>query len=270
MQLHIRNILVQCSLLLVALAAQLALAQAASTEWTTQQDHQNMLDQLGITALRPGPSGTADAPNAANSDEALANPYPDYPALLSLKNGQAVTSAKQWQEQRRGEIAEDFAREVIGRVPAYIPVLTWSVIAEAPADTKVGDYPVWAQQLAGHVDNSAFPRITVDIQMTVVLPANVQGPVPVLMMFGRSSLPGTPVTAPAFQSRFNFTVPPSNEQLLAAGWGYALIDPGSIQADNGAGLTKGIIGLVNKAQARKPDDWGALRAWAWGAARGFD
>jgi hypothetical protein len=64
--------------------------------------------------------------------------------------------------------------------------------------------------------------------------------------------------------------PPSNEQLIADGWGYAYINPGSIQADNGAGLTRGIIGLVNKGQARKPDDWGALRAWAWGAARGLD
>ena len=64
--------------------------------------------------------------------------------------------------------------------------------------------------------------------------------------------------------------PPSTEQLLAAGWGYAMIDPSSIQADNGAGLTRGIIGLVNKGQPRKPDDWGSLRAWAWGAARGLD
>jgi hypothetical protein len=64
--------------------------------------------------------------------------------------------------------------------------------------------------------------------------------------------------------------PPSTQQLISAGWGYALIDPSSIQADNGAGLTKGIIGLVNKGQPRKPDDWGSLRAWAWGAARGLD
>ena len=43
-----------------------------------------------------------------------------------------------------------------------------------------------------------------------------------------------------------------------------------MQADNGAGLTRGIIGLVNRGQPRKPDDWGALRAWAWGAARALD
>jgi lysophospholipase L1-like esterase len=44
----------------------------------------------------------------------------------------------------------------------------------------------------------------------------------------------------------------------------------SLQADNGAGLTRGIIGLVNRGAPRKPDDWGALRAWAWGAARALD
>ena len=64
--------------------------------------------------------------------------------------------------------------------------------------------------------------------------------------------------------------PPATEQLIADGWGYATISPNSIQADNGAGLTAGIIGLVNKGQRRKPDDWGSLRAWAWGASRGLD
>jgi len=63
---------------------------------------------------------------------------------------------------------------------------------------------------------------------------------------------------------------PATQQLIAGGWGYAYLNPGSVQADNGAGLTKGIIGLVNKGQPRKPDDWGSLRAWAWGASRGLD
>jgi lysophospholipase L1-like esterase len=64
--------------------------------------------------------------------------------------------------------------------------------------------------------------------------------------------------------------PPATEQLIAAGWGYAYLNPTSIQADNGAGLTRGIIGLVNKGQPRKPEDWGALRAWGWGASRALD
>ena len=62
----------------------------------------------------------------------------------------------------------------------------------------------------------------------------------------------------------------SARQLIAKGWGYASINTTSIQADNGAGLTRGVIGLANKGQARTPEDWGALRAWAWGASRGLD
>jgi lysophospholipase L1-like esterase len=44
----------------------------------------------------------------------------------------------------------------------------------------------------------------------------------------------------------------------------------SVQADNGAGLTAGIIGLANEGGRRTPEQWGALRAWAWGAARALD
>ena len=63
---------------------------------------------------------------------------------------------------------------------------------------------------------------------------------------------------------------PTNEQLIIDGWGFAYVNPGTIQADNGAGLTKGIIGLANTGQPRNPDDWGSLRAWAWGASRALD
>jgi hypothetical protein len=64
--------------------------------------------------------------------------------------------------------------------------------------------------------------------------------------------------------------PSKTEKLIEAGWGYAFISPASIQTDNGQGLTRGIIGLTNRGQPRKPDDWGSLRAWAWGASRGLD
>jgi lysophospholipase L1-like esterase len=64
--------------------------------------------------------------------------------------------------------------------------------------------------------------------------------------------------------------PPSTDQLIASGWGYVSLGTGSIQADDGAGLTAGIIGLANGGKRRTPEQWGALRAWAWGAARALD
>ena len=247
----------------------------------TQEDHRNMMEQLGITRLRPGPSGRRGATNEANYDPAKANPFPDLPDPLTLKNGQKVTTADLWWKQRRPEIVEDFEREVLGRVPKNVPKVTWTVITQA-ADRVVGNLPVAAKQLSGHVDNAAYPSIDVNIQMTLVTPAKAKGPVPVLMMFGGffggSGLPrraGEPAPTNRFGGFGGFgggtnAGPSSTEQLLAAGWGYATIVPNSVQADNGAGLTKGIIGLCNKGQRRKPDDWGSLRAWAWGASRGLD
>jgi (4-O-methyl)-D-glucuronate---lignin esterase len=252
------------SLLSIAVLASAAflLAQEPLT-WTTEQDHQNMKDQLGINTLRPGPSGRAapGEPNAANYDPAKANPYLDLPDPLTLKNGRKVTTADAWWKQRRPEIVEDFEREVFGRVPANVPAVKWEL--KQTVSTQVAGLPVIAKQLVGHVDNSSYPAIAVEIQMSIVMPANVKSKVPVLMMFGTAAMPAPPADPPAGP-------PSSAQQLIAAGWGYASISPTSIQADNGAGLTRGIIGLVNKGQARKPDDWGSLRAWAWGASRGLD
>ena len=231
--------------------------------WTAAEDHQNMMDQLGIKALRPGPSGKEDAPNQANYDESQANPFPNLPDVLTLKNGVKVTTSEMWWKQRRPEITQDFEREVLGRVPDNVPKVKWTVVHTEY--TKVGSYSVSSKQLLGHVDNSSYPLISVDIQMTVVTPANATGPVPLMMMFGRGGLP----TGPAIPHAAGAD-PPATQQLIADGWGYAMISPVSIQADNGAGLTRGIIGLTNKGQPRKPDDWGALRAWAWGASRGLD
>ncbi|MBY0506647.1 MAG: hypothetical protein K2X03_22190 [Bryobacteraceae bacterium] len=261
---------------MILLFTLLALADSPK-EWTAAEDHQNMLSQLGIKALRPGPNGRAKAgePNAANYDPAKANPFPDLPDPLTLKNGKKVTNARTWWTRRRPEIVEDFEREVFGRVPKNTPRVTWTVTEKV--NRELAGIPIIGKRLTGHVDNSAFPALSVDIQMAVVTPANAKGPVPVLMMFGFGGLPGDPPpTFPGMGGKgpvpppVQFADPPSTEQLIAAGWGYASIVPRSIQADNGAGLTKGIIGLVNRGQPRRPDDWGALRAWAWGAARGLD
>lgn len=244
--------------------------------WTTQDDHRNMMQQLGINVLRPGPSGNDTAANHANYDEATANPFPVLPDVLKLRNGTRVTSAKQW-AVRRAEIVDDFEREVLGRVPARVPAVTWTVVA---TDTgTLAGRKVIGKQLSGHVDNSGYPEVSVDISMTLVLPADAKR-APVMILFGGRPLAqavGHPAPSPPPSAR-TFTPPPlppgsdapNTEQLVVDGWGFAFVNPASIQADNGAGLTKGIIGLTNKGKPRKPDDWGALRAWGWGASRALD
>ena len=227
-------------------------------------DHKRMMELLGITSLRPGANGNdPNAPNAANYEEAKANPYPVLPDALVLKNSKKVTTPKIWWDKRRPEIVEDFDKEIYGRLPKNIPPVNWEV-ANVTNEMQE-DIPVVTKKIVGHVDNSTYPSVTVDIQMTLTTPASATGPVPVIIEF-------TFVRPPWFNPPQASTPlgPTWQQQVLEKGWGYAIIIPGSIQADNGAGLTAGIIGLVNKGQPREPDDWGTLRAWAWGASRVLD
>ena len=239
-------------------------AEPLPTPLTAEQDHQNMMDQLGLTALRPGVDGfNPHAANAQNTDEARANPYPVLPNPLALNNGKPVATAKAWEKQRRPEIMEDFNREVYGRVPKNLPKVTWEVVKIT--NSREDAVPVITKQLVGHADNSAYPAISVDIRMTLTTPALAAGPVPVMMEFGFGEIPGHPSTPATSSTALSW-----QKQVLAKGWGYAVLVPTSFQADSGAGLTQGIIGLCNHGQPRKPDDWGALRAWAWGADRALD
>ncbi len=241
----------------------------APVTMTAKQDWQNMLDQLKIpaSAMRPGPNGmNPNAPNYQNIDEAKANPWP-LPEMMVTKARKPVTTPEMWWKERRPELVEYFDAEVYGRVPKDVPKVTWEIApANEAAPAGRGGFgppggfggrggpptptvPSVTKQLIGKVDNSACPAITVNISLTLTLPKDATAPVPVMMDFGGGG---------------------GMAQYLAKGWGYASLNPGSIQADNGAGLTRGIIGLTNKGQPRKPEDWGSLRAWAWGASRAID
>ncbi len=239
--------------------------QNKAIQKATQEDYKNMLAQLKIDSIRRGPSGNPSAPNAANTDELKASPYTSLPDPLILKNGKKVTDAKTWWNKRRPEIVADFDKEIYGRIPRNTPKVNWEVVSTV--DTIFGAVPAITKNLLGHVDNSLWPQIKVDIQLSLTVPKNSNKPVPVMMEFGFIFPPG-----------FRFPPPPPGtapqkswqEQVLEKNWGFAILIPTSYQADNGAGLTQGIIGLVNKGQPRKPDEWGSLRAWAWGASRAID
>jgi hypothetical protein len=226
---------------------------------------------LGIKQMRTPVSNDRKAANATNYDESKANVYLNLPDPLKLENGKRVTSAKMWWTQRRPEIVADFDREIYGRVPANLPKVTWDVVSTT--EEKFGDLPVVTKRLLGHVDNSADKKITVNIDMVLTTPAHASGPVPLILELAFPAefkvalarpRPETAVPGPGYYGQA------WQDQVLARGWGFAVLSPNSYQADNGAGLTEGIIGLANKGQPRGLDDWGVLRAWAWGASRALD
>lgn len=304
-------------------AQEAANQQDGPVRLSSEQDVARMMDLLGLKEKRPGKDGMSPSnPNYANYDESKANPYADsYPDVMVMKNGQKVTTPEQWWNIRRPEIVEDFAREVYGRLPENIPGVTWEV-----TDTSEGEnygIATKTKTVVGHVDNSSYPAITVDIQVSVTTPADAAGQVPVIIMYGgfgggmrRGNTPrrgNTRAGASLGTSQNQFMAamaggnaaargarggtgargggfgggrmggfggggsrgmggggPSWQQTCLEKGWGYGSLNPGSIQADNGSGLTQGIIGLCNKGQPRDLDDWGALRAWAWGADRMLD
>jgi hypothetical protein len=254
-----------------------------------------IMKELKISAIPPGAVGSSPATYI----EADANPYPDLPDPLTLKNGRKVATAAVWKNQRRAEVLEDFQREIYGRTPKNVPKVTWKIISTL--NETEGDVPVITKRLLGVVDNSAHPAISVLITATLTTPANAKSGVPVIIQFGGGNFPlPDGVTAPpnpcaqggGFGARGAGPAPAGaaaggrgpgapggpgaqagptwQQQLLAKGWGYAAFNPGSVQGDCGAGLVAGIIGLVNKGQPRKLDDWGALSAWGWGASRLLD
>lgn len=238
-----------------------ALAQQDYRE--AEIDRQAMLAQLGIASTRQGADGfNKDAPNAVNYDEAKAG-EPVLPGVLTMVNGDRVDSAAMWWRERRPEIVELFDREIYGRVPPTAPRIDWKTVKEERG-IEAGR-PVIKRWLEGTADNSAWPQASAVIQLRYTLPADAKGRVPVIVSFG-------------FPEGFRWPGPPrpvvpgptSSELLLKAGFGYAVLVTNSVQADNGGKLNDGVIGISMRGKRRGPEDWGVLRAWAWGADRAFD
>jgi hypothetical protein len=248
-----------------AAAQQAQAAVAVSPEEASTQDHQRLMFLLGIKELRPGEE------KDANYDEAKADINLNLPNPLVEKSGKRVTTAKEWRSVRRPEIVADYDREVLGQTPDHLPKVTWEIVSSNAE--SVGGVDVLTRQLAGHVDNSSYPSIAVTIEATLTTPAHAKGPVPVIVEIAfsqefltatRNSIPEMQLGGPGNDGE------PWQAQVIKKGWGYAILSPTSFQADSGAGLTSGIIGLVNKGQPRSVSDWGCLKAWGWGASRLLD
>jgi hypothetical protein len=234
---------------------------AASAAVNPDTDRSRMLNLLHLpTPPKPRKN--------RNHDEAKATLFPTLPDPLVLTDGQPVASAEMWWQRRRPEVYAAVMTEIYGQIPALTPKINWEVTAQT------NDGKVKTKTIVGHIDNSRYPAAAPTIQMTLSLPANAAGPVPVIVQDGpapgsfRNLRPpgGANPAAPAAP-----VGPSGRDQVLAQGWGFATFNTGSVQADNAAGLTSGIIGLINQGQPRqRTDEWGVLSAWAWGLSQAAD
>ena len=266
------SVALSLTLLLQRMTALSSLQNTASSAQTTspipshltaEQDRQRLLGLLGLkeSDLRPALVPDARSPKATNYDEAKANVYSNLPDPLVLKNGQPVKTPMDWSKRKR-EIWGDFDREVLGKTPMYRPSVEWHIISTT--NEKYGGVDVVTKRLAGRVGPWMNTQIAFSIDLLLTVPAHAAGPVPVIMEL-------------AFEKDFKLAtsgpldgyVPTpwgvDGRMVLERGWGFAILNPVSYQKDDGSGLTQGIIGLSNRGQPRNLDDWGVLKAWAWGA-----
>lgn len=246
----------------------IAQSQSASTpvRLTAEEDHQRMMKLLHIDSLRRGVDNDPKSPYAANYDEAKAGPRGGLADPLVMKNGKKVTTAEMWWKKRRPEIVEEFDREILGRVPRNIPKVNWEVIYTSKDENE--GLPIVKKRLVGHVTGAAGTA-PVHMELDLNVPADAKGPVPLIIELALTSEVLTAL-AKRYPEMHLDQQPAWKQMVIGKGWGYATYFPTSVQDDNGEGLTRGIIGLANGGQPRKLDDWGVLRAWAWGASRVLD
>ena len=207
----------------------------------------NWYDSVGNTFVR------SQWGNWSNYDESTAGGTAS-PDPLVLKDGSRVTDATTWWTRRRPEILNDFQTQIYGKIPPNTPKVTFEVMS-VDSTTFAGKAVI--KKVVGHIDNSRYPAAKPSIDITMYLPAKTSGRIPII------------VTAGGFFAPPN-QLPAAVAQVIALGWAAASVNTNNIQADNGAGLSEGIIGLMNRGQPRKPDDWGVLAAWSWGLSRALD
>jgi hypothetical protein len=253
------------------LLATVSFAQAARAS-PAETDHARLLRLLDIDTLRPGAHWDPAEPNAANYDESAANEDLDsLPDPLVDDSGRAVATAAAWWGSRRAEIQEHFDRALYGRVPNDVPAIEWS--ADDPVPGTLGDVAVVSQTVTGTVAHRDYPAVVVEIALQVTLPRDADEPVPAVLQLAFDPEFLQAVRARVSDAEWLALVgdgPPWQQQVVDRGWAAIELVATSVQADNGEGLAAGIIGLSNRGQPRDLDDWGALRAWAWGASRVLD
>lgn len=199
--------------------------------------------------------------HVSNYDESKVPPY-TLPDPLVMSNGRRVTDAGTWRTRRRPEIIRMYETDIYGRIPASAPKMTWDVVDTDPA--AKGNTAIM-RRAVGRIGTAADgPRVN----MMIYTPSKASRPVPLILLVNFGG--GPPVEGrPA--SNAQFAEPPVAADILARGWGYAMVGYQDIQPDRLNTFNQGVIGQTLAAgQQPKPDEWGTISAWSWGVSRIID
>lgn len=212
-------------------------------------------------------------PRATTIDEAKVRPYV-LPDPLLLANGRQVTTAKQWQRERRPQILAMFENLEFGRAPSRPRDQRFEIFEAGTA--ALGGKALRRQVLIHLAEDPAAPKI----QLVEYIPAAARGPVPMVLMIGFSAPSATiddpgirpsQVWDPATKRRVGATPSPLGrfdpKPFLDAGFGVTTFYYGDVDPDFAGGYPLGIRGHLAKGRPRAADAWGSIAAWAWALSR---
>jgi hypothetical protein len=219
-----------------------------------------------------------------NYDESKVPPY-TLPDPLVMANGQRVTTARMWVEERRPELLKLFETNVYGRSPGRAGGMRSEV-------TSVDVHAFGGKAIRKEVsiyfsDKNDGPRM----DLLIYLPKAARKPVPVFLglNFGGNQRvapdpgialsqawmregPGVADHRATESTRGAQTSQWQVEKILTRGYGFATAYYGDIDPDYNDGFQNGVHPLFYRRGQTKPDadEWGSIGAWAWGLSRAVD
>lgn len=184
----------------------------------------------------------------------------EIPDVLKMADGTPVTSVEAWEVKRRPEVLELFKAHVFGRNPVERPKnLRFESLGP---DREMMDSKAIRKRVAiCYKGPGGEGRIAV----TAFIPKGDK-PVPAFVLICNRSPdvhidPDRVAKSPFWPA----------EQLIARGYAAVAFYNGDVDPDTFDGFTNGVHGVFQPDPAlRKPDTWGTIAAWAWGASRVMD
>jgi hypothetical protein len=203
------------------------------------------------------------------------------PDVLTMNNGTKVTTAKQWNSQRRPELLDFFRKEMYGQSPGK------------PADVT---YKVF------EIDNKALSGKATRKQVTVYFNGKVDGPQMDILLYIPNNIKHVPaIVGLNFDGNQSVSSDPAIkmstswfdktkgvidhrateatrgldtgqwplEMIIDKGYALATVYRGDIDPDFDDGFKNGVQALYPELQNRG-DNFATVAAWAWGLSRILD
>ena len=186
-----------------------------------------------------------------------AMPYEGFPDLLAKADGKKARTAKEWEAGCKPRIREFFGSQIYGKAPARPADMKFTLEQEEPVLDGLGFRRTVRVDFSGPLGKCSF-HVYAD------LPAGAKtkaAPGFIWISYSPRAM-RSDVDRRAILSR--------GYALVQFGiWEYAP-DYGEFAPERRGWASRNVFGCYELESERRPDSWGCIAAWAWGASRVLD